>query len=42
MTIQNILLKIQYDGSLFEGFQIQKNKRTVQKELEDENEIYQP
>lgn len=35
MTIQNILLKIQYDGSLFEGFQIQKNKRTVQKELEE-------
>lgn len=35
MSIQNILLKIQYDGSLFEGFQIQKDKRTVQKELEE-------
>lgn len=34
MTIQNILLKIQYDGSSFEGFQVQNNKRTVQKELE--------
>lgn len=35
MAIQNILLKIQYDGSNFKGFQIQNNERTVQAYLEN-------
>ncbi|MDD7306544.1 MAG: tRNA pseudouridine(38-40) synthase TruA [Peptoniphilaceae bacterium] len=34
MTIKNILLKIQYDGSGFSGYQIQPNKRSIQEELE--------
>lgn len=35
MAIQNILLKIQYDGSNFSGFQVQDGKRTVQQALEE-------
>lgn len=34
MTIKNILLKIQYDGSGFSGYQIQPEKRSIQEELE--------
>lgn len=34
MTIKNILLKIQYDGSGFSGYQIQPHKRSIQEELE--------
>lgn len=34
MTIKNILLKIQYDGSGFSGYQIQPDKRSIQEELE--------
>jgi tRNA pseudouridine38-40 synthase len=34
MAIKNILLKIQYDGSSFSGYQSQMDKRTVQEELE--------
>ncbi|MDY3005411.1 tRNA pseudouridine(38-40) synthase TruA [Anaerococcus sp. AGMB00486] len=34
MSIQNILLSIQYDGTNFSGFQIQENKRTIQECLE--------
>lgn len=34
MSIKNILLKIQYDGSGFSGYQIQPEKRSIQEELE--------
>lgn len=34
MTIKNILVKIQYDGSKFFGYQTQKSKRSVQEEVE--------
>ncbi len=33
--MRNVLLKIQYDGSAFHGFQIQKDDETVQQTLQD-------
>ncbi len=33
--MRNVLLKIQYDGSAFHGFQVQKNDVTVQQTLQD-------
>ncbi len=35
MTLRNLLLKIQYDGSNYHGYQIQPQAITVQKVLED-------
>lgn len=32
--MKNVLLKIQYDGSIYQGFQIQKSGMTIQGELE--------
>ena len=34
MTIRNISLRLQYDGSGFFGYQIQKDRRSVQEELQ--------
>ena len=33
MSIQNIKLTIQYDGTCYSGWQIQKNQKTIQGEL---------
>ena len=35
MSLRNLLLKIQYDGSNYHGYQIQPQAVTVQKVLED-------